>query len=166
MLTYHVVGLSTAVIALSVSIAFSPWTRAIITSLVKIPLIFMGEYTGLRAAWKYYIVGHGYFEEKNKERIEWIHQHPDRVENRRKEREMEERRKKEEDHRWGRDEGGVHTLVHRIHNGAPLAEETRQGTLVASKSWKSITGLTSKRANGTLDGEDVERGDVEFLGKR
>lgn len=81
----YMFGLSTAVIALSISIAFSPWTRATLTATVKIPVIFILEYLGLRRAWKYYIVGHGYFEEKNREKIEWIRQHADRVDRKREE---------------------------------------------------------------------------------
>jgi len=111
------VGLSTAVIAFSISIAFSPWTRATLTALVKIPIIFVLEYSGMRRAWKYYIVGHGYFEEKNRERIEWIHQHPNRVEQRRDEEERK-RLKREEEWSLGRGkERAVVRLVEGFVNG-------------------------------------------------
>lgn len=160
----YMFGVSTGVIAVAVSIAFSPWTRAIITTLIKIPLVFIGEYTGLRAAWKYYIVGHGYFEEKNRERIEWIKQHPDRVEKRHKEREDALKKQKEEDYRWGRDVGGVHKLVDRIHNGVPPEEAE---PAVRSRSWmRGGNGNLRMSRNGTAEGVDVEKlAGVEVLGK-
>lgn len=162
---YSIVGLSTAVITISISIAFSPWTRATLTAFVKIPLIFIGEYSGLRALWKYYIVGHGYFEEKNQERIDWIHGHRNRVDDRHKKKEEERRKVEDEDYLWNRNQGGVHKLVQRFHHGEDEEDARKKG---GSKSWpfvRAIEGNGDVALNGGANGNghvgpgvDIEMG--------
>ncbi len=52
------VGLSALVIVLSFSLAFSPWTRALLGILVRVPLILIGEYSGIHGAWKKHKLDH------------------------------------------------------------------------------------------------------------
>ncbi|KAK7422442.1 hypothetical protein QQZ08_009494, partial [Neonectria magnoliae] len=46
----YMFGVSALVIAVSVGLAFSPWTQALIAVLVKVPLVYVGEYTGIHDA--------------------------------------------------------------------------------------------------------------------
>ncbi|KAK0105805.1 hypothetical protein ONS95_004322 [Cadophora gregata] len=69
----YMFGLSTAVIVFAVSTAFSPWTRATLTIFVKVPLAFIAEYTGLRAAWNEYIVGHSALEKRGQMKLDRIY---------------------------------------------------------------------------------------------
>ncbi len=64
--------------------AFSPWTRATLTVLVKVPLAFITEYTGLRAAWNEDIVGHSALERKGQQKLEWIYNRQKRKEDKKK----------------------------------------------------------------------------------
>jgi hypothetical protein len=68
----------------------------------------------MRALWKKYIVGHNYFEEKNRERIEYIHGHGERNERRKWEKEQEAR--KEEAMR-GAEQKATFKLVDRFLHG-------------------------------------------------
>ncbi|KAF8849052.1 hypothetical protein BDZ45DRAFT_753177 [Acephala macrosclerotiorum] len=153
-------GVSTAVIVVSISIAFSPWTRATLTAFVKIPIIFVLEYTGIRALWKYYIVGHNYFEEKNRERIEWIHGHRKRVDARRDEEERKEREREEEGWIIDRDQRATFKLVDMFLHGEKKEKKKAEQRM----SWKrpslkdvNVGGLV---ASGALkeEGEDIEKG--------
>ncbi|KAH7390185.1 hypothetical protein BKA64DRAFT_116535 [Cadophora sp. MPI-SDFR-AT-0126] len=76
----YMFGLSTAVIIFAVSTAFSPWTRATLTIFVKVPLAFIAEYTGLRALWNKYIVGHSALEKKGQMKLNWIYKRQKRKE--------------------------------------------------------------------------------------
>ncbi|CZR52676.1 uncharacterized protein PAC_02553 [Phialocephala subalpina] len=153
-------GVSTAVIVVSISIAFSPWTRATLTAFVKIPIIFVLEYTGLRALWKYYIVGHGYFEEKNRERIDWIHGHKKRVEGR--EAEAKKKAMEEDEYEWvtKKDQRATFKFVDIfLHGEKREAKKAKQRV-----SWKrpSLNGVNvgGMLGSGALkeEGEDIEKG--------
>jgi hypothetical protein len=74
--------------------AFSPWTRAWILVLIKVPLAFLAEYSGFRAAWKRYIADHHTLERHGQRRMDWIFRHEKRKLDRK--REEEDQRKKEE----------------------------------------------------------------------
>jgi hypothetical protein len=65
--------------------AFSPWTRAILTVCVKVPIAFMAEYTGLWAAWKRLITDHETLERKGREKLEYIYKRQERKDARKRE---------------------------------------------------------------------------------
>jgi Mg2+ and Co2+ transporter CorA len=154
-------GISTAVIVVSISIAFSPWTRATLTAFVKIPIIFVLEYTGLRALWKYYIVGHGYFEEKNRERIDWIHGHR----NRKEVREAAAKKKAMEEDEYesvgGKDQRA--TSMDMSLHGEKEAKRAKRAK--PRLSWKKRPSLNAVNVGGMVgsgalneEGEDIEKG--------
>ena len=59
-----------------------------LTIFVKVPLAFIAEYTGLRALWNEYIVGHSALEKKGQMKLDWIYGRQNR-----KERKNDERKK-------------------------------------------------------------------------
>ncbi|KUJ13404.1 uncharacterized protein LY89DRAFT_721425 [Mollisia scopiformis] len=154
----YMFGISTAVIVISISIAFSPWTRATLTALVKIPIIFVLEYTGMRSLWKKYIVGHQYFEEKNRERIEWIHGHGERKERRKWEEELE--RRKQEEMVYGREQRATFKLVERfLHGEKKEAAKRKESWGVRGRRINGVNvGGPVVGSNGVLDGSELEKG--------
>lgn len=54
----YMFGLSTLVIAVSVGLAFSPWTRALTSLLVRVPLVYIGEFTRIRSLWNSTRINH------------------------------------------------------------------------------------------------------------
>ncbi len=81
----YMFAVSTGVIAISVSIAFSPWAHAVLsalrivlTALIKIPILLVLEHSGMRALWKRQNAGLRYLEIKNQHWIRWINDHGDR----------------------------------------------------------------------------------------
>jgi hypothetical protein len=153
-------GVSTAVIVVSISIAFSPWTRATLTAFVKIPIIFILEYTGLRALWKYYIVGHNYFEEKNIERIEWIHGHRKRVEGRQVEEERKEREREESEWVVDKDQRATFKFVDIFLHG----ERKKKEKAKKRASW-GRPRLNGVNAGGLIRGNEVKKEDGEDVEK-
>jgi hypothetical protein len=163
-------GVSTAVIVVSISIAFSPWTRATLTAFVRIPIIFVLEYTGLRALWKYYIVGHGYFEEKNRERIDWIHGRRQRKEAARvaaaKKKAMEE-----DDYEWvvEKDQRATFKLVDMFLHGEEAMEAKEAKKAKKRVSWKrpslNDVNVGGMIGSGALkeEAEDIEKGHRTIL---
>lgn len=89
-----IVGISAAVIAIAISMAFSPWTRATLTVLVKVPLAFIAEYTGLRHIWRSHIIDHRTLERRGQSQLDHIYKRQKRLAAR--EKEKEDRRKEEE----------------------------------------------------------------------
>ncbi|RDL33145.1 uncharacterized protein BP5553_08584 [Venustampulla echinocandica] len=91
--TKYMFGISAAVITISISMAFSPWTRAILTVLVKVPLAYITEYTGLRHFWMDHIIDHQTLGRKGQKRLDHIYKRQERIAARQKE---EEDKKNEE----------------------------------------------------------------------
>jgi hypothetical protein len=158
-------GVSTAVIVVSISIAFSPWTRATLTAFVKIPIIFVLEYTGLRALWKYYIVGHWYFEEKNRERIDWIHGHRERKRGR--EAAAKKKAMEEDECEWvvEKDQRATFKLVNMFLHGEEAKEAKKAKQRV---SWKrpslNVVNVGGMIGSGALkEEEDIEKGHRTIL---
>jgi len=157
-------SVSTAVIVVSISIAFSPWTRATLTAFVKIPIIFVLEYTGLRALWKYYIVGHGYFEEKNRERIDWIHGHRKRKEG--KEAAAKKKAMEEYESVVGKDQRATFKLVDSFLHGEKEAKETKAKQRVSGKRPSlNFVNVGRRLGNGALkeEREDIEKGHTTIV---
>jgi len=78
--------------------AFSPWTRATLTVLVKVPLAFIAEYTGLRYAWRNHIIDHQTLERRGQSQLDYIYKREKRLAAREKEKED---KKKKEDANYG-----------------------------------------------------------------
>ncbi|PVH86274.1 hypothetical protein DL98DRAFT_11413 [Cadophora sp. DSE1049] len=118
----YMFGLSTAVIIFAVSTAFSPWTRATLTIFVKVPLAFIAEYTGLRALWNEYIVGHSALEKKGQMKLDWIYGRQKRKEGKLKDDEERLKREAQRGISNGDPEGVRRRMngqsVHDLHNGA------------------------------------------------
>ncbi len=143
----YMFGISTGVIVISVSIAFSPWTRATLTTLVKLPIVFVLEYTGIRALWKKHIVGHRYFEDKNQQRIDWIYGHGERK-GQRKAEEKEKREKEMIEHAF--EQGSIAKFIDIFHFGERKQSLSKRGSVPGGSNtgnWK-VEG----------DGSDVEKG--------
>jgi Spy/CpxP family protein refolding chaperone len=105
--------------AIAISMAFSPWTRATLTVLFKVPLAFIAEYTGLRAVWRENIIDHVTLERKGQQQLEYIYKRQDRLKEERKRKEKEQKRKKDAANRatWGPDQNMARNLVASFHNG-------------------------------------------------
>jgi hypothetical protein len=154
-------SVSTAVIVVSISIAFSPWTRATLTAFVKIPIIFVLEYTGLRALWKYYIVGHGYFEEKNRERIDWIHGHRKRKEGRGAA--AKKKAMAEYESVVGKDQRATFKLVDRFLHGEKEAKAKQR--VSGKRPSLNFVNVGRRIGSGALkeEREDIEKGHTTIM---
>jgi hypothetical protein len=107
------VGLSAAVIAIAISMAFSPWTRANFTVLVKVPLAFIAEYTGLRHVWRNHIIDHQTLERKGQSQLDHIYKRQKRIAARKKDKED----KKREEAKLVPIQNTASKLIGAIHNG-------------------------------------------------
>ncbi|KAI9899368.1 hypothetical protein N3K66_005829 [Trichothecium roseum] len=65
----YMFGLSTLVIALSVGLAFSDWARALAVLLIRVPLVFSLEVTGLRRLWNSTALSHQSLEKRNRKAL-------------------------------------------------------------------------------------------------
>lgn len=68
----NAVGLSAIVIVLSISLAFSAWSRAILKLLFRVPFAIMAEYTGLHDWWRESQVNHVRLERKSVKILEHV----------------------------------------------------------------------------------------------
>jgi len=171
----YMLGVSTAVIVVSVSIAFSPWTSAILNFYVKIPALFFLEYTGIEAVWRKYTVGHEYSEEKNEERIKWIHGHGERARRKKvakqSEAEKEAEWKETRDvykQKWGKNQGAVFTLVARTLYGDTSETENKNRRWPRMRpeiNGENVGGFMASGALPSLGqtGSDIEKGQKSVL---
>ncbi|KAH8803024.1 hypothetical protein F5884DRAFT_888135 [Xylogone sp. PMI_703] len=114
----YMFGLSTVVITIAVSLAFSPWTRAVFTVLIKVPLAFIAEYSGLRGAWNKHIIGHLALERKGQRRLEYIYQRQQRESIKRKQqKENKNRMILDQETKAGETKAGAQ-LIESFHNGS------------------------------------------------
>lgn len=94
--------------------AFSPWTRATLTVLVKVPLAFIAEYTGLRHVWRNHIIDHKTLERRGQSQLDHIYKRQKRIAARQKEKED---KKREEEAKWGPVQNTTSMLVGAFLNG-------------------------------------------------
>jgi hypothetical protein len=94
--------------------AFSPWTRANFTVLVKVPLAFIAEYTGLRHLWRNHIIDHKTLERRGQSQLDYIYKRQKRIAAREKEKEDKRR---EEEAKFGPVQNTTSMLVGAFLNG-------------------------------------------------
>ena len=54
------------------SLAFSSWTRALLRILIRVPLVLIGEYSGIHAAWKRHKLDHVSLERRSQLALEHV----------------------------------------------------------------------------------------------
>jgi hypothetical protein len=79
------VSLSAAVIIIALSIAFIPWTRAVLLILVQVPLSFFIEYSALRAVWNRFVANHAALDQGGRRMLDRIYNRQERKVQRRRE---------------------------------------------------------------------------------
>jgi len=103
--------------------------------------------------WKKQIVGHRYFEEKNQQRIDWIHGHGDRRD-RREEAEREAKEKETAERAFGKDQRATVKLVDRFLFGERKQSLSKRRPVLSGVNVGGLIG--SGKVEG--DGVDVEKG--------
>lgn len=155
----YMLSVSTAVIALSVSIVFSPWTSAALNVLIKTPILFFLVYTGTQATWRKCIGSHDYVEEKNEEMTNWIHGHGKRAWHRKVEKRAQ---RKEKDAEMSKN-GAVFQLAAATLYGHTIetkSKNRRWPSMRLGINEKTARGFTPGGASSSLGGRelDIERG--------
>lgn len=128
--------------------AFSPWTRATLTMLFKVPWAFVAEYSGFRAFWRTYITDHNVLERKAQSQLEYIYKREDRAKAKKKEEDAEKKKAETEEAR----------RLTRGH-GTGIANGHGTGTGILPRWGHERTEISSGKAlvRAFLNGESAEK---------
>ncbi|KLU81147.1 hypothetical protein MAPG_00242 [Magnaporthiopsis poae ATCC 64411] len=151
----YMFGLSSVVIIIAVSIAFSSWVRALLTYLIHVPILLLAEATKFRELWDYHVVDEAELEKRNSARL-------DKMSRKRRD-QMEQRRRKEEERAAGNTK---QTAAAAAGDGDKQEQEQQQNATGAGVGPPPATTTTNLNGSPTARGGRATSNGVVGNGQR